>query len=137
MPDYNDGAVPYGFATFADLYTAPNSGVQIGTYVVESLTFDEAGFQVDRRNGSNVMSGRVAGDDTPVADAPSPKTGTVRLQRATSSTVSPQIGNAFIYEGGDLAISNLYYVITGCTQNLAQAEAHTFECRFAATALDV
>jgi hypothetical protein len=136
MPTYNDGSVPYGFGAGIDLYDTP-AGASIGTYVLESLTLDEGGFQIERRNGSNVMSGRVAGDDSNEGAAvPLNITGTARVQRATSSTVAPKVGNALYYPGGDLPAQPLdqrYLIITGVSHTYGQAEAHTFDVRWAVT----
>jgi len=137
MPTYNDGGVPYGFAGVAELFQSPG-GALIGSYVIESLTFDEGGFQIDRRNGLNVMSGRVAGDDNSATTfAIQAKTGTIRIQRATPSTPAPKVGNGIGYNGGNLDLPDTFLVVTGATQNLAQAEAHTFECRFAVTSVEI
>ena len=113
MPEYNDGNVPYGVAAI----TASNT-----LYVVEQMTFDEGGSVIDRRNGSNVMSGRVVIDDNN-------RTGTLRLQRATTVTNFPGIGATFTPPSNSAVTFQCY--ILGGGHNYGQAEAHTFDVRFA------
>jgi hypothetical protein len=135
MPTYNDGSVPYGFGTSsATLFDSPAGGT-IASYVVESVTLDEGGFQIERRTGSNVMSGRVAGDDSDFGGAiPRNKTGTARLQRTTTSTAAPKVGNGIAFDS-ELASPFTFniFVVTGVAHAYGQAEAHTFDVRFAAT----
>lgn len=128
MPTYNDGDVPYGAPPSALLTSVPG-GSFLRTYVVLSVTFDEAAEIIERRDGANVMSGRSVIDDSAAPNLG--LTGSARLRRATANNLAPQIGNGLAFAGLGLPLAAQQFVVTGMTQAAAQADAQTFEVRFA------
>jgi hypothetical protein len=113
MPTYNDGGVPYGVSPITISGTV---------YVAEEMRLDVAGDEIVRRNGVNVVTGRVIID-------PNNITGTYRLQRATTGTAFPAIGATFTFPG-DVALTGQGIVMSG-GQNYGMADAHLFEIAFA------
>lgn len=113
MPDYNDGNVPFGVAACT---------ISAKLYVFETFEVDEGGALIERRTGSNVMSGRVVIDDNN-------RTGSARLQRATTVTPFPGIGATFTPPANTAFTFQSY--VTGGGHNYGQAEAHTFDIRWA------
>jgi hypothetical protein len=109
MATYNDGAIPYGINVCT---------INSIAYEVEDLQIAVNGDQIERRNGFNVLTGRVIID-------PNNITGTMRLQRATTATAFPPIGSLFTFPN-NLALTGQGYVMSG-GQSYNQAAAHVFE----------
>jgi hypothetical protein len=109
MPTYNDGSVPYGISA-----VTINSVV----YECEAFTIDVRGDEIERRNGLNVVTGRVIIDPNNIG-------GTGRLQRATTTTAFPPIGALFTLPA--LCATTGQGIVASGGQNYGQAEAHTFE----------
>jgi hypothetical protein len=132
MPTYNDGSVPYGIAGVLGVGDDPEAPDEF--YVVEDVRVDESGSVIERRNGLNVMTGRVVIDDNPANTGREFNSATLRLQRATITQPFPAIGTRFLMRDVDTsnpliatAEDARVWAIASGGQNYNQAEAHVFE----------
>jgi hypothetical protein len=135
MGTYNDGSVPYGFPGLVGIdTTGTNAELPNEFYVLEDIQVTETSTVIERRDGQNVMSGRVVIDDNPSGTGREFASATMRLQRATLTQPFPPIGSLFrMLEGaGSLEIisaveNGRVWAVASGGQNYNQATAHTFE----------
>lgn len=112
MSTLNDGNIPYGVAA-----------ITIGStlFTLDSFDVDRGGSQIERRNGQNVLTGRVHIDDLNI-------TGSATLQRSTITTELPAIGTVFTAPSD--AVYTGACVVMGASASQNPSTPHTFTIRW-------
>lgn len=126
MATHNDGSIPFGIPVTVTI------GGQV--YVVEDFSPDLASTVIERRSGLGAMTGRVVIDDQPPDISRSRGwTGSMTLQRATTTSPMPAVGAQVAFSDADYA-NDLGFAaedgtairVTGVSASQSQTTAHTF-----------
>lgn len=113
MPTINSGSVPYGSFVVT---------VASAAFVGESISFNEASTTIERRTEDNDPSGLVI--------IPDFVSGSCVLQRATTATNAPRVGDEIQFPSVALAGFTGSFYLTEVGPNYAQADSHKFNASF-------